>query len=56
MMTLPRNTSLPFVAVLLLSSCASYNLRKGDQAYGLMQYPRAERFYGKVLRLSLIHI
>ncbi|MBK8339686.1 MAG: hypothetical protein IPK99_06635 [Flavobacteriales bacterium] len=51
MMTLPRNTSLPFAAAILLSSCASYNLRK-DEAYGLMQYPRAERFYGKVLRHS----
>ena len=50
MMTLLRNTSLPFVAAILLSSCASYNLQKADQAYDLMQYPRAERFYGKVLR------
>jgi outer membrane protein OmpA-like peptidoglycan-associated protein/tetratricopeptide (TPR) repeat protein len=36
--------------VLLLSSCASYQVRKGDEALGLLAYSRAEKYYDKALR------
>ncbi|MBS1581440.1 MAG: OmpA family protein [Bacteroidetes bacterium] len=33
----------------LLTSCANYHVRKGDEAYGLMAYAKAERHYTKAL-------
>jgi outer membrane protein OmpA-like peptidoglycan-associated protein/tetratricopeptide (TPR) repeat protein len=35
---------------LLLSSCAGYHIRKGDQALALLAYSQAEKHYDKALR------
>ncbi|MEO8732872.1 MAG: tetratricopeptide repeat protein, partial [Flavobacteriales bacterium] len=35
---------------LLLCSCASYQIRKGDEALGLLAYSQAEKHYDKALR------
>lgn len=45
-----RSASLFWLSVLvLLSACNSMRIQRADQAYDLMQYPKAERLYEKVL-------
>lgn len=45
-----RERTLPWLAMLaVLSACSSVQLQRADQAYDLMQYPKAERLYEKVL-------
>lgn len=45
-----RSASLSMLsALILLSACNSMRIQRADQAYDLMQYPKAERLYEKVL-------
>jgi len=37
------------IGAVLLSSCASYHARKGEQAMGLMAYTKASKHFGKAL-------
>lgn len=39
----------PVAAVLLLASCASFHLHKGEKAMGLMAYAKAEKHFTKAL-------
>ena len=36
-------------ALILLSACNSMRIQRADEAYDLMQFPKAERLYEKVL-------
>ncbi|HEX2618237.1 MAG TPA: hypothetical protein VHL57_11890, partial [Flavobacteriales bacterium] len=43
-----KHSLLPLLGTAaLLTSCANYHVRKGDQAYALMAYAKAERHYGQ---------
>lgn len=45
-----RSVSLSWLsALIVLSACNSMRIQRADQAYDLMQYPKAERLYEKVL-------
>ena len=37
------------VLLALLPACGSLRMQRADQAYDLMQYPKAERIYGRIL-------
>ncbi|MBL7950085.1 MAG: OmpA family protein [Flavobacteriales bacterium] len=45
-----RSSSLSWLSALfVLSACSSVRMQRADEAYDLMQYPKAERLYEKVL-------
>ncbi len=48
-----RERTLPWLAALaVLSACSSVRMQRADEAYDLMQYPKAERLYEKILTHS----
>lgn len=51
MRTYMKHPLLPLLGIVaLLSSCAGYHARKGDQAYALMAYSKAERHYAQAAK------
>jgi outer membrane protein OmpA-like peptidoglycan-associated protein/tetratricopeptide (TPR) repeat protein len=49
MRTSVRDLPLTLGALLMLASCASYQVRKGDEALSLLAYSEAQRHYDKAL-------
>lgn len=49
MPSLPKHLTIALAAGTLLASCASYHARKGDEAYALLAYAKADQQYDKAL-------
>lgn len=45
-----ERTIMWVTAMAVLSACSSVRMQRADEAYDLMQYPKAERLYEKVLK------